>query len=68
MEWDQWSARHVEKEFVRAQGLRMKANPKVQKQVETSFVGSIRSWVSARKRREREEELKHAEKDTPMVF
>ena len=56
MGWDEWSARHVEKEFVRPEGLRVKANPKVQEEVETCFVGSIWSWVSGRKRREREEE------------
>ena len=69
MGWDEWSARHVEKELVRPQGLRVKVNPsigvinpKVQEEVQTSFVGSIWSWVSGRKKREREEELKRAKK------
>ena len=64
MGWDEWSARHAEKEFVLPQRSRMRANPIAQKEVETSFVGSIWSWVSGRKRREREEEeeLKCAKK------
>ena len=62
MGWDEWSARYVEREFVLPQRSRMTANPNSQKEVETSFVGSIWSWVSGRKRREREEELKRAKK------
>ena len=63
MGWDEWSARHAEREFVLPQRSRMRANPKAQKEVETSFVGSIWPWVSGRKpRREREEELKRAKK------
>ena len=63
MGWDEWSARHVEREFVLPQRSRMRANPIAQKEVETSFVGSIWSWVSGQKRREREEEeLKCAKK------
>ena len=51
MGWDEWSARHAEREFVLPQRSRMRANPKAQKEVETSFVGSIWPWVSGRKPR-----------------
>ena len=58
----EWSARHVEKEFVSPQRSSMRANPKSQKEVETSFVGSMWSWESGSKRGEREEELKCVKK------
>ena len=63
MGWDDWSARHTEKEFVLPQRSRMRANPIAQKENEMGFVGSIWSWVSGRKRREEEEELKCAHED-----
>ena len=74
MGWDEWSARHVENDLVMPRRVKVKAIPtsddtpeataEAQQEVkETSFVGSIWSWVSGRKRREeREEELKRAKK------
>lgn len=37
IEWDEWSARHVEREFVVPQKLRMKANPKAQEEVQVEM-------------------------------
>ena len=65
MGWEEWSARYVERELPQRSRMTTNdgyVNPKAQKEVEESFVGSIWSWVSGRKRREREEELKHAKK------
>lgn len=57
MGWNEWSARHVEREFVVPQRLRMKANPKTQEEVTSSEVSGMK-----RISREREEVLKCTEK------
>ena len=54
MGWDEWSARHVEREVVvpHVQRLRMKANPKAPEEVQVE----MSSEVSGQKRNQRERE------------
>ena len=56
MEWDEWSARHVEREFVVPKKLRMKANPKAQEEVQVEMSPEVSG------QNQREEVLKHTKK------
>lgn len=56
MGWNEWLARHVEREFVVPQRLRMKANPKTQEEVTSSEVSGMKRISREREVLKRTEE------------
>ena len=52
MGWDEWSARHVEREFVVPQKLRMKVDPKTQEEVQVEMSSEVPGQKRFRRERE----------------